>query len=233
MAHLPQYLADTWYFYRKHFISLCVILLPLTLPIDIIYTALEFNPEGVISDDAPILLWLFSMLLYPLYQGAVILFLAAKVNSKNASIRDCYIRAWHYYRPLLMVYFLSSLAMVAGFMLFIIPGFFIAARLMFAEFYCIFEDKKSLEAISLSGEICRAYQSLFLAALLIYIIIIAGPLIAVEYLLQQQLIWSWPLSLMVNVVSTLTTPLMTIFAFRVYSHHTGMDKTATQSQEII
>ncbi len=230
MAHLPQYLADTWYFYRKHFISLCVILLPLTLPIDIIDTVLEFSPEGVISDDAPILLWLFSMLLYPLYQGAVILFLAQKVNGKNASIKAHYIQSWRYYGPLLMVYLLSSLAMAAGFMLLIIPGFFIAARLMFAEIYCVFEDNKSLEAISLSIESCRAYQSLFLATLLIYITFIAGPLIAVEYLLQQQLIWSWPLSLMVNVVSTLTTPLMTIFAFRVYSHHTGMDKTAGQSQ---
>ena len=86
---------------------------------------------------------------------------------------------------------LAGLAMLGGFLIFIIPGIIVTVWFMFASYAVIFEDQKFIGALNYSKSLVqgRWWQSLGLSCGfgLIAGILISIPTIAVTYMIETRL----------------------------------------------
>lgn len=86
---------------------------------------------------------------------------------------------------------LAGLAMLGGFLLFIIPGIIVTVWFMFASYAVIFEDKRFVDALNYSRSLVqgRWWQSLGLSCGfgLIAFLLISIPTIAVTYVIETRL----------------------------------------------
>ena len=79
MNELSQLLIDTWNFFKSNLVGICLVIMPFIIPLDIIYTALEFTYEEG-NESTYWFAYLAGMAIYPIYQGAMILYIASLVS---------------------------------------------------------------------------------------------------------------------------------------------------------
>ncbi len=100
-------LKESLFFFKTNFRSICAVVLPVIIPLEIFYGICDaIYQEG---DDS--ILWLASgagLLMMPVYQGALILYLASVLRDEYLPVKTCYQRALKYWLPLMAVYILSS-----------------------------------------------------------------------------------------------------------------------------
>ena len=215
MNELYQLLTDTWNFFKFNLIGICMVIMPFIIPIDIIYTALEFTYEEG-NESTYWLASLAGMAIYPIYQGAMILYIASVITGEYLNPKQYYRLALRFWLPLMILYVISSVAMTLGLLLLIFPGLIVLSRISFAEFYCILHNKSGLDAFSESWKETEKDQWLLLKGIIALYIVITLPIVGAEYILETIEIWNPVFSFVSGVVSSLLAPLLTIFSFRVY-----------------
>ena len=143
-----QLLKQTWFFFKNHAANICWIILPFVIPVELvnIVTEASAGAEGA-SPVSMGLAMLVSAVLYPIYQGALVVYMAAVVRDEPLSTKQCYQQALTLWWPLMLLYSLASLAITAGALLFILPGLIVWARLAYTEFYCILQQQSPTESV--------------------------------------------------------------------------------------
>lgn len=226
MTKVIPLISDSWFFYKKHLFALCALLVPFIIPLSIISLGIEFvvNEEWY-PESLSWLVMALSFAIYPIYQGAIILYIASALTGNYLKRSEYYHLALKFYRPLMWLYIVGGLMVIGGFILLIIPGLIIVSRISFSEFYCLFDDSSANDAISSSWENTKDVQWLLLAGILILSFAVTAPLWLVEYLLNAIEFWNPVFSFISGLISSFLAPLITIFAFRVFTHERERFKT--------
>lgn len=216
MKPFKETLKESLFFFKSNVGSICAIVLPLIIPLELFYGLCDALYQG----DNEAILWLASgagLLITPIYQGALILFLASVLTDEYLPVKTCYQRALKFWLPLMVVYIVSFLITVFGFMLLILPGLIVIGKLAFAEFDCLLHNKSGIEALRESWENSRNEQWQLIAGLVLIPVAITIPLLLLESFLELLGLAGPVFTFISGVVSSVLFTLSTIFAFRIYT----------------
>jgi hypothetical protein len=209
ISELSVLLVETWQFFISNLVGICSVLMPILLPLTILSAFLAENDMTTLGS-------IMGLALYPIYQGAVILYIASVVADEKLTLKQYYRVAARSWLALFILYIFTSLAFVLGILLFVIPGFIVFGRLAFAEFHCLLENKSGTESFSLSWETTKPAQVVLIVGLSIIVTGVVGLSILVELLLSEFGISSLFISIIADIMLSVTYVLITTFAFRVY-----------------
>ncbi len=216
MNELTKILQESWNFFKANIVGICSIIMPFVVPLGIFYALIEFfNKDGM--ESVTWLAFLGGMALYPIYQGALILYMASVVTGEYLEKMQYYKLASRFWLPLVTVYFVSSLAVMAGFLLLIVPGLIVLGRVAFSEFYCAFHNRSGMEAYSDSWKATKKDQWLLVSGIVIIHACTSIPILGIEYVLKAAGLLNPIFTFIIGTLSSLLSALMTIFAFRVYT----------------
>lgn len=226
MKNTSEILKESLYFVRNNIFGICSVLLPIILPMEILYSIIERVASE--PDAHRTLSWgrmFIDSLLYPIYGGGLILYLSSVLAGKDWGPVQCYKVALRYWPNLFVLYVVASVLTLIGLAMFIIPGIVVVCRLGFAEFICVLENKKVTDAFSMSWKSTKRYQwILFKGILILFAVIHAPALVAGEFLSDLEMD-----NLLVDVAGgclyTILLSVITVYLFRVYSLHTEDSKT--------
>jgi len=208
-----NYLLQSWFFFRKHIVSLSQILVPFALIQSLVSLAvLPEEPE--FADLAK--LALTNMLILPIYQAALIRYMDAIVNDSYLSPFQSIIVGISSVVPLIVVYLLMGIALGAGFALFIIPGLMLVFLLSFTEFICVVEKQNPFKCIEESVKRC---WPIFFPLVTGKVVIFAG-LIVLQYIslifLDTIGIRGVVTDIAAELIFAVLFSISTIFSFRLY-----------------
>ncbi|KDN97348.2 MULTISPECIES: membrane protein [Pseudomonas] len=140
-------LRDSVYFFRRHLLSIAQLCLPLVV-LEALCTQLLNQQLG--EDASPGYGMLVSLLFYPLYSAALILYLDTRSNGYTPLKRNLLAMALRLWPSFALMVMLSSLLIMAGAALFIIPGIWVMIHLVFAEYALVLRGLPPIEAMRTS-----------------------------------------------------------------------------------
>jgi hypothetical protein len=137
-------LQDSLYFFRRNLTSILMLCLPL-----VVLEALGKQALGnaLAADASPAYELLVGLLFYPLYTGALILFLDARSRGEEPHTRDLLAMALRLWPTFAVLSALSTLLIMFGLSMFIIPGVYIMIKLAFSEYLLVLRGLTPLAAM--------------------------------------------------------------------------------------
>lgn len=147
-------LRDSLYFFRRHLVSILQLCLPLVV-LEVLCTQLLYNQLG--DKASPAYGMLVSLLFYPLYSAALILYLDTRSNGNPIAKRNLFARAVQLWPALALLILISSLLIMAGLMLFIFPGVWVMVNLVFAEYLLVLRGLPVVESMRTSARMTTGH----------------------------------------------------------------------------
>ncbi|QVM90761.1 hypothetical protein JYG34_22605 [Pseudomonas entomophila] len=147
-------LRDSLYFFRRHLTSILQLCLPLVV-LEALCTQLLYHQLG--EQASPAYGMLVSLLFYPLYSAALILYLDTRSNGQAIAKRDLFARAVQLWPALALLILISSLLIMAGLALFIFPGVWIMVNLVFAEYLLVLRGLPVIESMRTSARMTTGH----------------------------------------------------------------------------
>lgn len=137
-------LRDAWFFYSRNLLSIAQLCLPLIL----LESAGRLAVEHLFGKDAlPAQELLVGLIFYPLYIGALILFLDARSRGHAPSPREVWARALPLWPSLALLAALGTLLIMLGASLFVLPGLWVMVKIAFAEYLLVLRGMSPLTAL--------------------------------------------------------------------------------------
>ena len=102
------------------------------------------------NENSSLILTFITALLQVHLTGVLILVIADISNNSFQSTINYYIKSLYYILPLFCVSILTGLAIVCGFLAFLLPGIFILGKLIFAQYFVILRGKGVFESLELA-----------------------------------------------------------------------------------
>ena len=170
---------------------------------------------GQLGDDAsPAYGLLVGLLFYPLYSGALILYLDARSDGHEPLKRNLLARALQLWPSFALLVLLSSLLIMAGISLFILPGIWVMTNLVFAEYLLVLQGRAPIAAMRESFQMVNGH----FWRILVCMLGVMAPLWLFNgltlALLPEQV--SPVLELLVNVVNSFVQLFSTVVLFRLF-----------------
>ena len=217
MMNFQQTLKQSAYFFKNNFTAICLTLLPCIVLIQL--TPLLFPLiEGEAFNTSNLLIALMvKASLYPLYKGALLLLIAARANNRHASLALLYKMAARYWGSILLTAIIGGVLMSIGLALFILPGVYLYARFIFAQFNVVFRDQSPIDALVLSWQQTQQYQWQIILMLLVVVPSIYLPALMILQMLPPETALFQAVGFMVSLAMDIALVFVVIFAFRVYS----------------
>jgi uncharacterized membrane protein len=201
---------DSLYFFRRNFASIVTLCLPL-----VILEALTKQLLGsAVGDGSASWQLLIGLLFYPLYTGALILFLDAKSRGEEPAKRNLLAATLRMWPTFAVLTALSTLLIMAGLSLFIVPGVWVMIKLVFSEYLLVLRGLGPLEAMRESFKMSKGH----VVRILVCVLFVYIPLSVLEglsfYVLPDQ--QSPLLSLIVDSVSSFLQLFISVVMFRLF-----------------
>ncbi|MBI6899832.1 hypothetical protein JET64_23755 [Pseudomonas putida] len=171
-------LRDSLYFFRRHLTSILQLCLPLVV-LEALGTQLLYGQLG--EQASPAYGMLVSLLFYPLYSAALILYLDTRSNGQDIAKRALFARALQLWPMLALLIVISSLLIMAGLALLIFPGVWIMVNLVFAEYLLVLRGLPVIESMRTSARMTTGH---FLRIMVCMLSVLA-PLWLIDGLLLQ------------------------------------------------
>jgi len=202
---------DSLYFFRRNFASILTLCLPLVI-LEALAKQLLASATG--PDGSASWQLLTGLLFYPLYTGALILFLDARSRGEAPAKRDLLAATLRMWPTFAVLTALSTLLIMAGLSLFIIPGVWVMIKLVFSEYLLVLRGLGPLDAMRESFKMSRGH----LTRILVCVLIVYIPLSLLEglslYVLPEQ--QSPMLSLTVDSISSFLQLFISVVMFRLF-----------------
>ncbi|MBK5010518.1 membrane protein [Pseudomonas sp. S60] len=147
-------LRDSLSFFYRHLGAILPLCLPLVV-LEALITQLLYRQLG--DQASPAYGMLISLLCYPLYSAALILFLDTRSNGQVVANRDLLARAVQLWPPLALLILISSLLIMAGLALFVIPGVWIMVNLVFVEYLLVLRGLPTVQAMRESARMTTGH----------------------------------------------------------------------------
>jgi hypothetical protein len=201
-------LQDSLYFFRRNFASILALCLPLVI--------LEAVTKQLMDVGQSTATWqlLIGLLYYPLYTGALILFLDAKTRGEQPAKRDLLAATLRMWPTFAVLTALSTLLIMAGMSLFIVPGVWVMIKLVFSEYLLTLRGLGPLDAMRESFRMTKGHT----VRILVCVLCVYIPLSILEglsfYVLPDQ--QSPLLSLTVDSVSSFLQLFISVVMFRLF-----------------
>ncbi|MDD2057240.1 YciC family protein [Pseudomonas sp. GD03860] len=171
-------LHDSLYFFRRHLTSIVQLCLPLVV-LETLCTQLLYSQLG--EKPSPAYGMLVSLLFYPIYSAALILYLDTRSNGEAPLKRDLFAKALQLWPTLALLIMISSLLIMAGVALFVLPGIWVMINLVFAEYLLVL---RGLPVIAAMRESARMTTGNFWR-ILICVLAVLAPLWLIDGLLMM------------------------------------------------
>jgi len=147
-------LRDAWFFFSHNLAAIARLCLPLVV--------LEALVQQVVSarvgvEAAAAYGILVGLLFYPLYTGALILFLDARSRGEVPANRDLLAASLRLWPNFALLAGLSTLAIMLGASLFVLPGLWLMIKLAFAEYLLVLRGLSPIKALHESFELTSGY----------------------------------------------------------------------------
>ncbi len=147
-AHqVRNYLSDTLTFFRSHLTSLFLIVLPYALLSEL---ALHFYIQKQEAQQQLIAVFFVEMILFPILQTVIVLYMAAAVSGQRRSPLQCYSFSVQFWPRMLLLSVFTMVTVISGLSLFIVPGIYLLIRFSLSEMFCIIERQSLIASISSS-----------------------------------------------------------------------------------
>lgn len=209
-------LTDSFNFFRFNFKQIAALCIPFLLASSILNHTLVGGDDGTVTSGADFLLsFAINMAFYPIYTGALILLMARQAEGQRPGNSELISAGLGFYLPLLLLNVITKTLMLFGFLAFIVPGFWLAVRFSFAEFFLVLQKVDPREAIVRSVKATRnhfmvIFSAYVLLALPIFLLILAaGNLL---FSLKAGL----PAMVAVDTLITFFSLFVDIVLFRIY-----------------
>lgn len=147
-------LRDAWFFFSHNLPTIVRLCLPLVV-LEALVQQLVIARVGV--ESAAVYGILVGLLFYPLYTGALILFLDARSNGETPTVRNLLAASLSLWPRFALLAGISTLAIMLGASLFVLPGLWIMIKLAFAEYLLVLRGLSPLRALHESFELTSGY----------------------------------------------------------------------------
>lgn len=204
-------LQDSLYFFRRNFLSILGLCLPL-----VIIEALAKQAVSTVMTAAylPSYELLVGLLFYPLYTGALILFLDARTRGEQPVKRHLLAMALRLWPTFAVLAGCSTLMIMFGLSLFVIPGIWVMIKLAFSEYLLVLRGMTPFVAMRASFLMTQGHLwRIFVCVLCVYL-----PLSVLEaasfYVLPEQ--QNPLLTLTVDSISSFLQLFISVVLFRLF-----------------
>jgi hypothetical protein len=204
-------LRDTWFFFSRNLPAIAVLCLPWVLLENLAQQALRGWFSGP-NDMAYSLL--AGLVFYPLYSAALILLVDARSRGLQPRTLDLLAAALRLWPSFALLAGLSTLLIMLGASLFVLPALWVMVRLALAEYLLVLRDLSPLAAMRESMRLTQGKFWLIAACLLA----VMCPLWLVDWWAYQQL-GEQPdsgLSLLLDSALGFAQLFVTVLMFRLY-----------------
>lgn len=147
-------LRDAWFFFSGNLLPIARLCLPL-LVLEALVQQQIIVLFGVESAAAYGIL--VGLLFYPLYTGALILFLDARSNGQSPRLRDLLGASLNLWPRFALLAGISTVAIMLGASLFVLPGLWMMIKLAFAEYLLVLRGMTPVKALHESFELTSGY----------------------------------------------------------------------------
>ncbi|MCU1727722.1 hypothetical protein NTD86_12085 [Pseudomonas sp. 7P_10.2_Bac1] len=168
-------LRDSLYFIQRNLGQVITLCLPLVI-LEAVLQYLVDNAVGPNASQGYALI--VGLLVYPLYTGALIVFLDARSRGESPSNRDLLARAISLWPKFALLAAISTLLIVLGLSMFFIPGIYLTVVLAFSEYNLVLRGQPPLTAIKSSLIMSRGH----FWRIFVCILAVMGPLLLFKQL---------------------------------------------------
>lgn len=147
-------LRDAWFFFSHNLATIVRLCLPLVVLEALIQQQLTAHME---PQAGAVYGMLVGLLFYPIYTGALILFLDARSNGQTPSVRNLLAASLGLWPRFALLAGLSTLAIMLGASLFVLPGLWLMIKLAFAEYLLVLRGLTPMKALHESFELTSGY----------------------------------------------------------------------------
>lgn len=214
---LIQLLTESWLFFKNHIVALSIIILPIVVPIDIFIAMYEYSFSGeeyVFSEH--VIPMTIGFIAYPIYAVAVVFYISSIISGEHLDTKLLWKLGLKFWLPYMILSLLVTLALMAGFILLVIPGIILFIRYSFAEFELLFNQSNPIDAMANSWNATREYMWVLFGGILIISIAFYLPYYLIFSLFDESSLFYLVLEVVLNIIYSVLAVLYTIFAFRVY-----------------
>lgn len=204
-------LRDTWFFFSRNLPAIAVLCLPWVLLENLAQHALKGWLSGPNSMAYGLLA---GLLFYPLYSAALILLVDARSRGLQPRTRDLLAAALRLWPSFALLAGLSTLLIMLGASLFVLPALWVMVKLALAEYLLVLRNLSPLAAMRESIRMTQGYFWLTAGCLLAVML----PLWLMDWWLYQQLgeqpdAW---LSVLLDSALSFAQLFVTVLLFRLY-----------------
>lgn len=202
-------LRDTWYFFSRHLGTL----LPLCLPW-IVLESLTQQQLSLAAQSQQFAPWGMAagLVFYPIYTASLLLYLIDFGEERRRSVGELWRAALRLWPAFALLSALSSLLIVIGFSLMILPGIYVMIKLAFAEVLLVKRGLRPLDAMRESFRLTGGHFFLLLTTVLA----ILAPTWALQSYIEQLNSEAAGYGLALNTLSGFFQLLLTVAAYRIY-----------------
>lgn len=206
-----EVLRDSLYFSKRNLSQIVQLCLPLVI-LEAFLQQIVDNTTG--PDGFPGYSMIVGLLVYPLYTGALILFLDARSRGESPRIRDLLAASATLWPRFALLTVLNTLLILTGLALYYLPGIWLMVTLAFAEYLLVLRGLTPLAAMKESLRLTRGH---FLP-ILVCILAVIAPL----WLLQGASLEAYPephnpaLVLLIDSVISFLQLFTSVVLFRLF-----------------
>lgn len=214
-------LRDAWYFFSHNLGKLALLCLPLILLESVVgFFVQQQLVDSSEPSNAPMAYALLVGLMFsPFYKGALILFMGSRHDGfypSNAEIMRRVLSLWPAYALLSA---LSTLAVLSGLMIMVIPGLWLMIKLIFADFQLLLHGRAPMEAMRDSFNLTAGRFWPITASLLVTMLALSGPWLILAWLVAPDgaIEPESGLSIVLQALMGFVQLFATVVAFRIYT----------------
>ncbi|KKP30057.1 MAG: hypothetical protein UR15_C0006G0007 [Parcubacteria group bacterium GW2011_GWA2_31_28] len=224
MININKLFKDSWQIYIKQFKTLVLITILTFLPIAIFQILAGFYKNNFVLENfsgSGIEFGLIALIVLAIFiswvgKGALI-----KNINDNKGIRKSLDYAWHNLASIVWIDILTSIIVIIGFILFIIPGILFSIWYAFSLMVLILENKKGWQALKQSRELTQGkWWGIFERLAILYIIIIVVNILLsrADSLINGSQILT---DVVFTVIMVLFTPFIFAYTYTIYKSLKG------------
>ena len=210
--YVRSILRDSFHFYIGNIKQIALLCAPI-LSVAVLSQYLLFTiPE---FDAAPFISPVLGLLFYPVYTAAFILLIAKRTGHEYPSNFNLLAASLKIWAPFILLTLMVGILIGIGFILFILPGIWVAVRLSFSEIFMVVGELKPIDAMSASFEATKEYFWI----ILISMFCVTLPIWAINFGLERtkELIeGSYVINFTIDVVIAFISLFINVAIFRIF-----------------
>jgi membrane-anchored glycerophosphoryl diester phosphodiesterase (GDPDase) len=158
---------------------------------------------------------IYSFVAVPFLSGAMIFYTYRSLTGNQVTVGEAFHQANRRLLHLILVYIMYSVLVLAGCIALIIPGLYVAYRLVFSLYVTVIDNSSALDSLSSSWELTKGRWWLVFRASFLILLVVFVPILLIVLLISStgNLLAS---KLAANVLGFFTLPLMNVYFVLLY-----------------